>query len=193
MWPLDIRNPLWVCNATGDYDRTDLNDYRQMRRESSETSVRRLRCPLQIFKPPERRGEWLEGWGGAGCRVKGRVSCARLIGGAAAALPTARTADTSIPAGCADPARRAAAETASVRLRFDEIQEEPLRRLTARLDLISFGAPGDDFFWRALYWDMISLIANNRSFSCLWDEYWRHVSWIKLYVLLHFLIFLLIN
>lgn len=43
-----------------------------------------------------------------------------------------------------------------LRLRFDEFQEEPLRRLAARLDLISSGAPGDDFSV-ASYIDEISI------------------------------------
>lgn len=110
-----------------------------MRRESSETSVRRLRCPLQIFKPPGRRGGGLEvarrrgvqGEGASELRASDWRSRHRV-----ANCAYSRHVDCCLR-GSRTPPRR-------LRLRFDEFQEEPLRRLAARLDLISSGAPGDD-------------------------------------------------
>lgn len=124
MWTISLMLLVWVLSVTSRYKRPSgawcggrllsnwLDDYRLTRRESPETSMRRLRCPLQIFKPSRR-----EGWHGAGKRG------ARAL--RASDWPS-RLCDTPRCQLRVQP-RRVGSRRFPSRLRFVEFQEEPLR------------------------------------------------------------------
>lgn len=128
--------------------RTVLDDHRLTRRESPQTSMRRLRCPLQIFKPlandRERWGGRSDG-GGEGGTCVARIRLAEPP-------PLDRRDATRRVANCACSGRvdsyariPHAAEAASI-CRISR-GTATTRRRAVRLGSMPFGAPCDDFFF----------------------------------------------